>query len=198
MARSWLWSTFWWWWTSWFLVGIPCAVFTGGLRFASYSHLGPHSGLLVDPLPTGLPHRAPESVWSKFDPYTVDVYQTTSLLYAWTHVSLFISEPVCAAAAYPQEIVLEIPELLELLQDISYFNPKWSILMSVAFSRLQGIRTGIQHHEMLHMLSKLDGSMFPTIPMGHWSWLLDVISLGQCRAWLGLSVGLGLAQGSET
>ena len=30
--------------------------------FASYSHLGPNSGLLVDPLPTGRPHRAPESV----------------------------------------------------------------------------------------------------------------------------------------
>ena len=36
--------------------------------FSSYTHLGPNSGLLVDPLPTGRSHRAPESVRSKFDP----------------------------------------------------------------------------------------------------------------------------------
>ena len=85
--------------------------------FSSYTHLGPNSGLLVDPLPTGRSHRAPESVRSKFDPFAVDVYQTARLLYAWIHVRSFISDLVCVVNPYWKEIVLEIPELLELLQD---------------------------------------------------------------------------------
>jgi len=83
-------------------------------------------------------------------------------LYAWTH-----------------EIVPEISGLLELLQNMSYFNPKRRITMSVALARLQGIRTGIQYREMLHAPHELGGSMCPMIPMRHWSWLLDAVWLGQ-------------------
>ena len=147
--------------------------------FSSYTHLGPNSGLLVDPLPTGRPHRAPESVRSKFDPFAADVYQTARLLYAWTHVRSFFSDLVCVANPYRKEIVPEIPGLLELLQDMSYFNPKRRISMSVALVRLQGIHTGIQYREVLHAPHELDGSMFPMIPMRHWSWLLDAVWLGQ-------------------
>ena len=70
------------------------------LDFSSYTHLGPNSGLLVDPLPTGRSHRAPESVRSKFDPFAADVYQTAHLLYAWTHVRSFISDLVCVVNPY--------------------------------------------------------------------------------------------------
>ena len=68
--------------------------------FSLYTHLGPNSGLLVDPLPTGRSHRAPESVRSKFDPFAVDVYQMARLLYAWTHVHSFISDLVCVVNSY--------------------------------------------------------------------------------------------------
>jgi hypothetical protein len=54
--------------------------------FSSYSYIGPNSGLRIDPLSTGRPHKAPESVRSRFDPYAVDVYQVTRFLYAWFHV----------------------------------------------------------------------------------------------------------------
>ena len=62
--------------------------------FASSSYLGPNSGLLMDPLPTGRPHRAPEWVQSKFDSYAADVYQTARLLYAWTHVCIALRASV--------------------------------------------------------------------------------------------------------
>ena len=68
--------------------------------FSSYTHLGPNSGLLVDPLSTGRSHRAPESVRSKFDPFAADVYQTARLLYAWTHVRPFVSDLVCVVNSY--------------------------------------------------------------------------------------------------
>jgi hypothetical protein len=92
---------------------------------------------------------------------------------------LFISDLVCAANTYQKEIVPEISGLLELLQNMSYFNPKRRITMSVALARLQGIRTGIQYREMLHAPHELGGSMCPMIPMRHWSWLLDAVWLGQ-------------------
>jgi hypothetical protein len=65
------------------------------------------------------------------------------------------------------------------MQDMSYFNPKRRISMSAALSRLQGIHAGIQHREMLYAPHELDGSIFPMIPMRHWSWLLDTVWLCQ-------------------
>jgi hypothetical protein len=86
---------------------------------------------------------------------------------------------VCTADVHAQEIVPEIFGLLELLQDMSYFDPRRRISMSAAFSRLRSIRAGIQHREMLYIPRELDGSKPTMIPMRHWSWLLDAVRLGQ-------------------
>jgi hypothetical protein len=150
--------------------------------FSSYASLGPNSGLLIEPLRTGRRHKAPESVRTKFDPYAADVYQAARFLYTWIHVA-YLSLSGCSLFALlmcnPQEIVPQIPELLGLLQDMSYFNPRRRISMSAALSRLRGIHTRIQDHEMLYTPHELDGLTFPMIPMRHWSWLIDAIWLGQ-------------------
>ncbi|KIM71216.1 hypothetical protein PILCRDRAFT_567117 [Piloderma croceum F 1598] len=129
--------------------------------FFSCSDLGPNSGLRIGPLPTGR-HRAPESVRSRFDLYAADVYQLARFLFAWFN-----------------ENVPEIPGLLKLLQDMSYFDPRRRISMPAALSRLRSIRAGIQHREMLYTPRELDGSAPSMIPMRHWSWLLDAVRLDQ-------------------
>ncbi|KAF9238240.1 hypothetical protein BU15DRAFT_62651 [Melanogaster broomeanus] len=131
--------------------------------------LGPGSGCLVDPLSGGRPGKAPESIRTKFDPYAADVYQSARFLYAWMH-----------------EVVPDVPGLLSLFQDMTYFNPSRRISARQAVARLRKLRVDAMKdpvcQEALYRPRALLYYTFPMVPLRHWSWLWDAICLGHFAA----------------
>jgi len=132
-----------------------------GLSIHRPSSSNPSDRILVDPLRSGRPTKAPESTERKCDPFAADVYQTAQMLYGFIH-----------------DIVPDVPGLLELLQDMTYYRPSRRIPASVALTRLQVLRGRVPNPKMLQQSHELEWEMH-RIPMRYWSWLLDIVWFGQ-------------------
>lgn len=91
---------------------------------------------------------------------------SASRLHNYTHT------PLC------QDIVPDVPGLLELLQDMTYYRPSRRIPASVALTRLQVLRGRVPNPKMLQQTHELEWEMH-RVPMRYWSWLLDIVWSGQ-------------------
>ncbi|GBE83928.1 hypothetical protein SCP_0509870 [Sparassis crispa] len=121
----------------------------------------PLSRCTILPFPQGRMHRAPETLGKKaFNPFAADVYQIARLLYAW----------------FP-DLANDVPDLLKLLQDMSYYNPSGRITASTALSRLRTLRTAIAE-EKLTELRERNILHYLIIPRSNLRLLREILETG--------------------
>ncbi|KAL6302707.1 kinase-like domain-containing protein [Sparassis latifolia] len=121
----------------------------------------PLSRCTILPFPQGREHRAPETLGKKaFNPFAADVYQMARLLYAWF-----------------TDLANDVPDLLKLLQDMSYYNPSGRITASTALSRLRTLRTTVAE-EKLTELRERDILHFLIIPRSNFRLLREILEAG--------------------
>ncbi|KIM42429.1 hypothetical protein M413DRAFT_444847 [Hebeloma cylindrosporum] len=124
----------------------------------------PPKDRLIKPFNITREHRAPEMRGSKeYDPFPADIYAAARVFY-----SLFM------------DIVPGVPGLLELLQDMSSFNPSSRISLSVALDRLKALKSQTPT-EALSDIRDIEPHGFHLIPRSFCRTLFEVISAGYLR-----------------
>ncbi|EGN92928.1 hypothetical protein SERLA73DRAFT_79145 [Serpula lacrymans var. lacrymans S7.3] len=136
------------------------------VRFSPSSPLKP---CLVAPFHSARDQRSPEEQKSKkFNPFPVDVYQTARLFYA-----LFVN------------IVPDVPGFLELLQDMSSYNPSNRISMHEALERSCMLRANLPYatvddeDSILFRPRSIELLAYYLVPMGFWRMLRDILQTGE-------------------
>jgi len=137
-----------------YMMDFGCSV-----RFSPESHPRDH---LVKPFNIAREQRAPEmDRVAKYDPYAADVYATGRLFYGWF-----------------SEIVPSVPGFLDLLRNMTNFNPSGRVSAAVALDRLKKSRSQTPH-ETLYRTREVDLIAYYLIPRSYCRVLFEIVSAGQ-------------------
>ncbi|OCH86782.1 hypothetical protein OBBRIDRAFT_806536 [Obba rivulosa] len=123
----------------------------------------PLSACTAVPNSGGREHRPAEALESNpCNPFAVDVYQTARLFYGWF-----------------ADVVHSTPGFLELLQDMSSFNPARRPSAAESLARFRAFRH-LFPKDQLHEVHEYALFSFPLVPRPHWVMVRDLL---ECRRW---------------
>jgi len=151
------------------------------MDFGLSVHFSPDSDprkRLVKPFKIGREQRPPEADGrEEYDPFAADVYSMARVFYA----------------AF-KDIVPDTPGFLELLQDMSSFNPSSRISAAVARNRLEALRYKMSP-EALSRVRDIKPTAYYVIPRGFWRTVLEIARAGQwwlvcCFVWASFRIWL--------
>ncbi|EDR14436.1 uncharacterized protein LACBIDRAFT_321504 [Laccaria bicolor S238N-H82] len=95
---------------------------------------------------------------TKYDPFAADIYVVARVFYGLFRVRLLYE-----AKLYFQDIVPDVPGLLELLQDMSSHNPSSRISLTVALDRLEVLKSQTPP-QVLSQVKQIGLSAYQLIP----------------------------------
>jgi len=137
------------------------------MDFGCSVHFSPSLPLhdrLVKPFAITREQCAPEMDGStKYDPFAVDIYVVARLFYA-----LFV------------DIVPDVPGFLELLQDMSSFNPSSRVSAPLALARLKALKSQTPR-QVLSQVKEVELSAYHLIPRIFCRTLFEIIAARQLR-----------------
>ncbi|EGN92929.1 hypothetical protein SERLA73DRAFT_64892, partial [Serpula lacrymans var. lacrymans S7.3] len=147
---------------------------------ATFSPSSPLKSCLVAPFNSILEQRPQEAQKSKhFNPFAADVYQTARLFYTWFIVS------TNNITVFVRNILPDVPGFLELLQDMSSYNPSNRISIDEALKRFSALRSNLPSSADDYEDSNLSKPQsinlldyYPLVPMGFWRMLRDILQTG--------------------
>ena len=77
-----------------------------------------------------------------------------------------------------QDVVHDVPGFLDLLRDMSSYNPSNRIFVAEALARFRILRSSLQCEDLLRT-RETELLMYPLIPRSFWRMFIDIVQTGQ-------------------